>query len=66
MGVKKLPAKAELDGEYAKLISDKKAAYAKYHQARNEMKELLTVKSNVDLILDVEPEEVKGEKSQER
>jgi len=30
------------------------------------MKELLTVKANVDLILSVEPEEVKGEKSQER
>ena len=28
------------------------------------MKELLTVKANVDLILSVEPEEVKGEKSQ--
>ena len=30
------------------------------------MKELLTVKANVDLILSVEPEEVKREKSQER
>lgn len=66
MGVKKLPAKAELDGEYAKLISDKKAAYAEYHQARNEMKELLTVKANVDLILGVGSEEVKRENSQER
>ena len=50
----------------AKLISEKKAAYAEYHRARNEMKELLTVKANVDLILGVEPEEVKREKSQER
>ena len=30
------------------------------------MKKLLTVKSNVDLILGVEPEEVKRERSQER
>ena len=66
LGVKKLPTKAELDGEYAKLISEKKAAYAEYHRVRNEMKELLTVKANVDLILGVEPEETKREKLQER
>lgn len=30
------------------------------------MKELLTVKANVDLILGVEPEEIKREKLQER
>ena len=35
-------------------------------RVRNEMKKLLTVKSNVDLILGVEPEEVKRERSQER
>ena len=51
---------------YAKLISEKKAAYAEYHRVRNEMKELLTVKANVDLILGVEPEETKREKLQER
>ena len=66
LGVKKLPTKAELDGEYAKLISEKKAAYAEYHRVRNEMKELLTVKANVDLILEIGPEEVKREKVQER
>ena len=66
LGVKKLPTKAELDGEYAKLISDKKAAYAEYHRVRNEMKELLTVKANVDLILGVKPEKTKRETSQER
>ena len=58
--------KAETDGEYAKLISEKKAACAEYHRVRNEMKELLTVKANVDLILGVKPEEVKWETSQER
>ena len=50
----------------AKLISEKKAAYAEYHRVRNEMKELLTVKANVDLILGVKPEKVKRETSQER
>ena len=66
LGLKKLPAKAELDSEYAKLISEKKAAYAEYRQVRNEMKELLTVKANVDWILGVETEEVRREKGQER
>ena len=66
LGVKKLPTKAELNGEYAKLISEKKAAYAEYHRARNEMKELLTVKANVDLILGVGSEAVKREGLQER
>ena len=66
LGVKKLPAKTELDGEYAKLISEKKAAYAEYHRVRNEMKELLTVKANVDLILGVGSEAVKREGLQER
>jgi len=51
---------------YAKLISEKKAAYAEYHRVRNEMKELLTVKANVDLILGVGSDEVKRETSQER
>lgn len=44
----------------------KKAAYAEYHQVRNEMKELLTVKANVDLILSVKPEEARREKVQEQ
>ena len=38
----------------------------KKNKSDNEMKKLLTVKSNVDLILGVEPEEVKRERSQER
>ena len=35
-------------------------------RVRNEMKELLTVKANVDLILGVEPEKSKREKVQKR
>ena len=35
-------------------------------RVRNEMKKLLTVKSNVDLILGVEPEKIKREEAQER
>ena len=51
LNVKKLPTVKELQAEYAKLLADKKAAYAEYRQARAAMRELLTVKNNVDRIL---------------
>lgn len=40
--------------EYVQLLTDKKAAYGEYRQAREEMKELLTVKANVDSLLEIE------------
>ncbi len=51
LGVKKLPAVKALNAEYAKLLADKKAAYGDYRQAREEWKELLTAKANIDRIL---------------
>ena len=53
-GLKKLPAVKEINSEYAELISKKKTAYAEYRKARDEMKELLIVKANVDRILGIE------------
>lgn len=53
-GLKKLPTLKSLKAEYAELLTKKKAAYAEYRQTREEMKELLTAKSNVDRILGVE------------
>lgn len=53
-GLKKLPAIKEINSEYAELISKKKTAYAEYRRARDEMKELLIVKANVDRILGIE------------
>lgn len=49
--VKKLPTVRSLQEEYAKLLSDKKAAYAEYRAARDEMRELLIHKQNVDRML---------------
>ena len=46
-----------LQAEYAKLLADKKAAYAEYRQARAAMRELLTVKNNVDRVLAMEQTE---------
>ena len=53
-GLKKLPAVKEINSEYAELIAKKKTAYAEYRKSRDEMKELLIVKANVDRILGIE------------
>lgn len=59
LGVRKLPTVRSLQDEYAKLLSGKKAAYAEYRVIRNEMKELLIHKNNIDHILG--PDERKSE-----
>ena len=43
--------------EYAKLLSEKKAAYAEYRRSREEMRELLTAKANVDRLLKMDEEQ---------
>jgi hypothetical protein len=50
---KKLPTVASLRAEYAPMLEEKKLAYTKYRAARDEMKELLTAKSNVDRLLNI-------------
>ena len=45
LGFKKLPTIKALNTEYAELLAEKKAAYADYRKAREEMKELLTAKA---------------------
>ena len=57
LNVKKLPTIKELQSEYAQLLADKKKAYGEYRQARAAMRELLTVKNNVDRVLAIEPTE---------
>ena len=51
LGLKKIPTVKELQAEYAALLVEKKSAYADYRKARDEMKELLTVKANVDRLM---------------
>ena len=55
--MKKLPTVKELQTEYAQLLADKKKAYSEYRQARAAMRELLTVKNNVNRVLAMEPTE---------
>lgn len=63
-GLKKLPTVKSLQAEYAQLLSEKKAMYAEYLQAKNEMRSLQTAKANVDQILEVDVPA--GEKEQEK
>ena len=56
MGVKKLPKVKALQTEYAQLLEEKKKTYADYRRSREEMRELLAAKANVDRILNMEAE----------
>lgn len=53
-GIQKLPTVKSLQAEYATLMAEKKTAYAEYRKAREDMKELLTAKANIDRILELE------------
>ena len=56
IGVKKLPKVKELQAEYARLLEEKKKTYAEYRRSREEMRELLAAKTNVDRLLNMEAE----------
>ena len=64
LGVTKLPTVKLLQAEYADLLTKKKAAYAEYRAVREEMKELLLHKSNLDKLL--EKEEVTHDDQQKK
>lgn len=57
--MKKLPKVKELQAEYAELLADKKKAYAEYRRSREEMRELLTAKANIDRLLKMDEEQAK-------
>lgn len=69
LGVKKLPTIKSLQAEYAQLLEGKKKAYAEYRRAREEMRELLTAKANVDRLMGYDQErqhDRKPEQNQDR
>ena len=47
--LKTLPKVKELDAEYSKLLTEKKALYPDYRKAKEEMQELLRARRNVEL-----------------
>ena len=50
-----------MQSEYAALLAEKKEAYADYRKAREEMKELLTVRANVQKLMGYEAQEQEKE-----
>ncbi len=66
LGVKKLPTVKSLQTEYAALLAEKKVAYFDYREARDGMKELLTVKANVDRLLGTDRLDAEKEKVHEQ
>ena len=50
---RKLPTVKNLQIEFAQLLDEKKKAYGEYRKIRNEMKNILTAKANVDRILNM-------------
>ena len=52
--LKKLPKVRELDAEYSKLLTEKKARYPDYRKAKEEMQELLRAQKNIELFFDEE------------
>ena len=50
---KKLPTVASLRAEYATVLEEKKQAHRGYRQAKTEMQELLTARTNVERLLNI-------------
>jgi hypothetical protein len=63
--VKKLPTVRALRERYAVLLSEKKKAYAQYRKAKDEMRELQTIKANVDVLLEPSTKERSRQKTRE-
>ena len=54
LGTQKIPKVKAIQAEYDALREKKKQAYAAYHQAQDEMRQLLTVRANVERILKID------------
>ena len=52
--LKKLPKVKELDAEYSKLLTEKKARYPNYRKTKEELQELLRAQKNIELFFDEE------------
>ena len=61
--LKTLPKVKELDAEYSKLLTEKKAAYPDYRKAKEEMQELLRARRNVELFFAKEKDGTEKTKS---
>ena len=66
LGTQKIPKVKAIQAEYDALREKKKQAYAAYHQAQDEMRQLLTVRANVELILGIEEKEKERQKEKKK
>lgn len=66
LGLQKLPTIKTLRAEYAALLAEKKQTYAEYRQARDEMRQLLKAKANVELLLGIDDKPMEQEKHGDR
>lgn len=66
LGKQKIPKVKEIRAEYDTLREKKKQAYAAYHQAQDEMRQLLTVRANVKRILGIEEKEKERQKEKKK
>lgn len=62
IGLKKLPTIKNLQSEYSALIEEKKKLYSEYRQVRDEMRQILTAKANIDRLIETDTHENKKEK----
>ena len=65
-GITKLPARKALQAEIEQLISEKDGLYNTYHEQKQRVKELQTVKRNIDQILRRDEPHRRKEQSHER
>lgn len=55
--MKKLPTVKSLKAEYAELLAEKKALYSDYYKLKNEQRDLLIHKANIERIMQLDEEE---------
>lgn len=66
LGTQKIPKVKAIQAEYDALREKKKQVYAAYHQAQDEMRQLLTVRANVERILGIEEKEKERQKEKKK
>lgn len=64
LGLKKLPTVKSLKAEYAELLAEKKSLYSDYYKLKNEQRDLLIYKANIERIMQLDEEE--KERSRQR
>ena len=63
-GISKLPASKALQAEIERLTREKNTLYNEYREKKENVRELQTVKGNLDKILRREPERGKGRENE--